>query len=161
MSSDEAIGNFGIYYHQVISEFNKMGEASRSFSTLVMYLGFRATSVDVEHSARMEGTSSYSLKGLFKLAFDVTLSNTNKPLRIVVSLGFLMSIVSFLLAIYNIVAKWVGVIQFPGYTTTVFSIWFVGGLLLFVIGVLGLYIGKIFDQVKGRQLFIVRDKINL
>ena len=78
-----------------------------------------------------------------------------------VGFGFGMSSISFLLAMYNLVAKWIGIIRVPGYTTTVFSIWFVGGLLLFVIGILGLYIGKIFDQVKGRQLFIVKDKINI
>lgn len=77
-----------------------------------------------------------------------------------VGLGFSMSALSFLLALYNLVARLIGLISLPGYTTTVFSIWFVGGLMLFVMGILGLYIGKIFDQVKGRQLFIVKDKVN-
>ena len=78
-----------------------------------------------------------------------------------VGIGFGISAVSFLLAIYNLIAKWVGIIRVPGFTTMVFSIWFVGGLLLFVMGIQGLYIGKIFDQVKGRQLYVVREKINL
>ena len=78
-----------------------------------------------------------------------------------VGLGFGMAAVSFLLAVYDLIAKWIGIIQVPGYTTTVFSIWFVGGLLLFVMGVLGLYIGKIFDQVKGHPLFVVRDMVNI
>ena len=78
-----------------------------------------------------------------------------------VGLGFGMSVLSFLLALYNVVARMVGIISFPGYTTTVFSIWFVGGLMLFVMGVLGLYIGKIFDQVKGRPIYIVRNTINI
>ena len=72
-----------------------------------------------------------------------------------------MSGLSFLLALYNVVAKWVGIVRVPGFTSTIFSIWFVGGLLLFIIGILGLYIGKVFDQVKGRQLYIVRDCLNL
>ena len=78
-----------------------------------------------------------------------------------VGLGFGLSFLSFLMAAYNIIAKLLGIIIVEGYTTTVFSIWFVGGLLLSMMGVLGLYIGKIFDQVKGRQLFIVKDKLNL
>ena len=53
-----------------------------------------------------------------------------------------------------------GIIMVPGYTTTIFSIWFVGGLIMFILGIVGLYIGKIFDQVKGRQLFIVDKMIN-
>ena len=86
--------------------------------------------------------------------------NTNKPLRLAVGVGFAMSALSFILAIYQIVAKWLGIVDLEGFTTTVFSIWFVGGLLLFVMGILGLYIGKIFDQVKGHPLFIVKDELN-
>ena len=123
-------------------------------------MGFKETAIDVQHAERAEGKSSYSLHKLLKLSFDVIVSNSNKPLRLAVGLGFGMAVVSFLLALYNVLARWVGIIRVPGYTTTLFSIWFVGGLLLFVMGILGLYIGKIFDQVKGRQLFIVKDKVN-
>ena len=160
IKSDENIGNLGIFNRMVIEEYNKMGETSRSFGSLIVYLGFRMATIDVEHGERLEGTSSYTLRKLIKFAFDVILSNSNKPLRMTVSLGFGMSVMAFLLALYNLVSKWLGFVQVPGYTTTVFSIWFVGGLVLFVMGVLGMYIGKIFDQVKGRQLFIVRDMIN-
>ena len=161
LNADKAVANFGIYKHCVIEEFNKMPERARSFPSLVKYLGFRDTAIDVEHAERAEGKSSYNLYKLLKLSFDVIVSNSNKPLRMAVGLGFGMAAVSFLLAVYNVIAKWVGIIRVPGYTTTLFSIWFVGGLLLFVMGILGLYIGKIFDQVKGRQLFVVMDKVNL
>lgn len=161
IQSDKAVANFGIYHKRVIEEFNKMPEQSRFFPSQIKYLGFKDTSIDVEHNERSEGKSSYSLLKRFKLGFDVIVSNSNKPLRFAVGLGFGMSALSFLLALYNVVAKWAGVIQVPGYTTTVFSIWFVGGLLLLVMGIMGLYIGKIYDQVKGRQLFIVKDKVNL
>ena len=161
MSSDKAVANFGIYNKRVIDEFNKMPEQSRFFPSQIKYLGFKDTSIDVEHSERPEGKSSYNLAKRFKLGFDVIVSNSNKPLRFAVGLGLGMSALSFLLALYNVIAKWVGIIRVPGYTTTVFSIWFVGGLLLLVMGIVGLYIGKIYDQVKGRQLFIVKDKVNL
>ena len=161
IQSDKAIANFGIYHKRVIEEFDKMPEQSRFFPSQIKYLGFKDTSIDVEHSERSEGKSSYSLMKRFKLGFDVIVSNSNKPLRFAVGLGFGMSALAFFLALYNIIAKWVGVIRVPGYTTTVFSIWFVGGLLLLVMGIMGLYIGKIYDQVKGRQLFIVKDKVNL
>ena len=161
IQSDKAVANFGIYHRRVVEEFNKMPEQSRFFPSQVKYLGFKDTAIDVEHNERSEGKSSYSLMKRFKLGFDVIVSNSNKPLRFAVGLGFCMSALSFILALYNVIAKWVGVIQVPGYTTTVFSIWFVGGLLLLVMGIMGLYIGKIYDQVKGRQLFIVKDKVNL
>ena len=161
LETDSTIANFGIYKQCVIGEYNKMPEKARSFPSLVKYLGFKDTAIEVVHAERAEGKSSYNFHKLLKLGFDIIISNSNKPLRLAVGLGFGMSAVSFLLALYNLVAKWFGVIRVPGYTTTVFSIWFVGGLLLFVMGIVGLYMGKIFDQVKGRQLFVVRDKVNL
>ena len=161
LHADKTIANFGIYKRCVIEEFNRMPERARSFPSLVRFLGFKDTAIDVEHAERAEGNSSYNLYKLFKLSFDVIVSNSNKPLRMAVGLGFGMAALSFLLALYNVIAKWIGIIQVSGYTTTIFSIWFVGGLLLFVMGILGLYIGKIFDQVKGRQLFIVKDKLNI
>lgn len=161
LNKDKDVANFGIYHQRVIKEYNKIPEQSRSFGSLILYLGFRTAIIDVQHAEREEGSSSYTLVRMLKLAFDVIISNSNKPLRMAVGLGFGMSVLSFLLALYNVVARMVGIISFPGYTTTVFSIWFVGGLMLFVMGVLGLYIGKIFDQVKGRPIYIVRNTINI
>jgi len=159
--TDKTIANFGIYKQCVIAEYNRMPELARSFPSLISYLGFKYTAIDVQHAEREEGKSSYNLYKLLKLSFDVIMANSNKPLRMAVGLGFTMSMLSFLLALYNVIARLIGFISFPGYTTTVFSIWFVGGLMLFVMGILGLYIGKIFDQVKGRQLFVVKDKVNI
>lgn len=161
MQTDASIGNYGIYSRIVIDEYNKMKETSRSFGTLLKYLGFNSATIDIEHSDRMEGKSSYSFSKLLKLSFDVMIANSNKPLRIAVGLGFFMSGASFLLALYNIVAKWLGIIMVQGYTTTVFSIWFVGGVLLMMLGVIGLYVGKIFDQVKDRPLYVISKLINI
>ena len=111
--------------------------------------------------SRLEGSSSYNLRKLLKLSFNIMISNTNKPLRLAVEVGFIIAAVAFLLALYNLAAKWSGIIEVQGFTTTVFSIWFVGGLLLAMMGVLGLYIDKIFEQVKGRPLFVVMDLINI
>lgn len=158
--TDKTIANFGVYKRQVIDEFNKMPEKARSFVSLIRYLGFNTGTVDVQHAERAEGTSGYNFARLIKLSFDVMISNSNKPLRLATSMGFFMAFVSFLLAFYNLIAKLTGIISVPGFTTTIFSIWFVGGLLLFVLGILGLYIGKIFDQVKDRPLFVIRDKVN-
>ena len=161
VKSDKTIANFGIYRKQVIEEFNKMSEQTRFFPSQIKYLGFNDTAIDVEHCERPEGKSSYSFVKRFKLGMEVIVSNSNKPLRFAVGLGFSMSILAFLLALYNLIAKWTGVIQVPGFTTTVFSIWVVGGLLLLVMGIMGVYLGKIYDQVKGRQLYILKDKINI
>lgn len=159
--TDPTIANYGIYRHDVIAEYNKIPQQARSFGSIIGVLGFHIGYVDVEQAESARGGSSYTFHKLLKHSFNIVISNTNRPLRMAVGLGFGMAAISFLLAVYDLIAKWTGVIQVPGYTTTVFSIWFVGGLLLFMMGVLGLYIGKIFDQVKGHPLFVVRDVVNL
>lgn len=161
MKTDNSISNLGIYSRKVIDAFNGMQETSRSFGTLLSYVGFRKCTIDVEHSERYEGHSSYSFRSLMKLMFDITISNSNKPLRVITIFGFLFSFLSFMLALYNLIAHWVGLVNVQGFTTTVFSIWFVGGVNLMVLGVVGLYIGKIFNQVKQRPLFIVAEEINV
>lgn len=160
MKTDNSISNLGIYSRKVIDAFNGMQETSRSFGTLLSYVGFRKCTIDVEHSGRFEGRSSYSFRSLMKLMFDITISNSNKPLRVITVFGFLFSFMAFLLALYNLIAHWVGIVNVQGFTTTVFSIWFMGGVNLMVLGVVGLYIGKIFNQVKQRPLFIVAEEIN-
>ncbi len=160
MKTDNTISNLGIYSHKVIDAFNEMQETSRSFGTLLSYVGFKRCTIDVEHSDRFEGKSSYSFRKLMKLMFDITISNSNKPLRIITGIGFLFSLLAFLLALYNVLAYFWGINNLQGFTTTVFSIWFMGGMLMMVLGVLGLYIGKIFNQVKQRPLFIVDELIN-
>jgi dolichol-phosphate mannosyltransferase len=160
INSDSSIGNFGIFHRKVIREFNKMKEVSRSFPSLVEHLGFNRTTVNVKHSERYDGKTTYTFSKLINLTIDVILSNSNKPLKLTIKLGFFISTFSFILAFYNIFAHFSGIIKVEGFTTTVFSIWFVGGLLLFVMGILGLYISKIFDQVKNRQLFVVAKEIN-
>jgi dolichol-phosphate mannosyltransferase len=161
IKTDGTIANFGIYSYKVIAEYNKMKETSRSFPSLVDYLGFKKTAIEVVHAARFEGKTSYSLSKLLRLTTDVILSNSNKPLKLTIKFGFFMVLLSFLLALYNVVARILGIITLGGFTTTVFSIWFVGGLILFVLGIIGLYIGRIFDQVKERQLFIVKEVKNI
>jgi polyisoprenyl-phosphate glycosyltransferase len=161
IATDESTANFGIYHSKVITEYNKMKELARSFPSLVQYLGFKSCAIDVKHSKRFDGSSSYNLSKLFHLSGNVILSNSNKPLKMAVKLGFFITMLSFLIAIYNVSAYLFGYIKVAGFTTTIFSIWFVGGLIMAVLGIVGIYIGKIFDQVKGRQLFIVSDKINI
>ena len=159
--TDKAVAEFGIYSRKIVDVYCSIPEYSRSFVELIHTLGFKKTTVDVLHDHRLEGKSSYNLYRLLKLSYDSIISNSNRPLHLAVALGLMMSILSFLMAIYNIFAKFWGLNEVAGYTSTIFSIWFVGGLLLLMMGVLGLYIGKIFDQVKGRPVFIVSDTLNI
>ena len=75
--------------------------------------------------------------------------------------GFIISLISMIIAVYNVIAYFAGLISVPGFTSTVFSIWFVGGMIMMQLGIVGIYIGKVFDQVKGRPLFVVMDEVNV
>jgi polyisoprenyl-phosphate glycosyltransferase len=153
--------NFGIYSSKVILEFNKMKDRARSFRSLVNYLGFKSYAIEVEHARRPYGKSTYTISKLFQLALDDIISNSDKLLKVTIKIGLTISLFAFSLAIYNVISFFTGLIEVPGFTSTIFSIWFVGGLLILFMGVIGLYIGKIFDQVKGRQLYIVSETINV
>ena len=128
---------------------------------MVNYVGFKKVSIPVQHGIRFEGKSSYNLSRMLNLAFNSIISNTNKPLRMMVEIGFVMAFLSLTIALYNVAAKIWGCISVAGFSTIVFSIWFVGGMLMMQMGILGIYIGKVFDQVKGRPLFVVRDEVNI
>lgn len=161
LDTDKRSSNFGIYHKNVVSQYNKLQERGEAFSILIRKLGFRWTSIPIQHDERLEGKSSYSLKKMLKLAFNLILINTNKPLILMVYFGGIMSLLSILFAIYNALAYIFGYINVPGFTTTVFSIWFVGGMINMQLGILGLYVGKIFDKVKGRPIYVVMDKVNI
>lgn len=161
INTDKNIGNFSLFRRTFVDEIIKIPDQSRSFGSLIRHVGGKTTSIEVDRPQREEGTTGYTLSRLLKLAFENSISNSNKPLRIATTLGLVMSVVSALLAIYQLVAKLCGLITVSGYTSTIASIWFVGGLILFVLGIIGLYIGKIYDQVKGRPYSVVRETINV
>lgn len=152
---DPAIANFGIYHHKVIAAVLAMRESIRYFPTMVRWVGFRAGGLAVVHAERPEGTSSYNLSRLLNLAFDIILAYSDKPLRLTVKLGLLISASAFLLVLITLLRYWLGYIWEPGYASLIISIWFFAGLILSVLGMVGLYIGKTFEQVKNRPIYII------
>ncbi len=156
---DSAVAEFGIYSAKVIREYNKLPEAARSFANLITSLGFRSTSIPVTHADRMEGETSYSFSKLVKIAFDVILSNSNKPLKMAIGLGMIIEVFAIGMIVYSVIDHYVSEVP-AGFSSTFISIWFLGGLNILILGVVGLYIDRIFNQVKGRPLFIVSDTIN-
>ena len=159
INTDSSLSNYGVYNRNVINAFCRMNDVSRSFQSLLAYLGFRIGALEVEHSERYEGKSSYSWKKLFALSSDIILSNSNKPLKLTVKMGLIITILSILMVIYNIIVYLLDNVQ-PGFSSTIISIWFVGGLNVFVLGVFGLYLDKIFNQVKGRPIYIISEVLN-
>jgi glycosyltransferase involved in cell wall biosynthesis len=158
IKQDRTIANFGIYSKKAIESVNKMREPMRAFSPMVRWVGFSKSSINVEHSTRFEGKSSYNLSRLIELALDISLAYSDKPLRLTIKFGFIISLISFVFAVVLIVRYYFGYIKVGGYTSLMVSIWFLSGLVIMILGIIGLYISKIFDGVKNRPLYII-DKI--
>lgn len=158
---DGTIANFGIFSRKVIDNINNMREPMRAFSPMARWVGFNRTAINVQHAERFEGKTSYNWKRLINLALDISMAYSEKPLRLAVKAGFTISLLSFLYALYNVVLYTMGKIQVSGFASLIISIWFLSGLIILILGVVGLYIGKIFDSVKGRPLYLIDEKINM
>src|SRR5262249_28898472 len=111
--------------------------------------------------ARVEGKSSYSLRKLLRLALDVVLSSSDKPLRLVALLGIFVSIIAVGMTVFGLVRYLHGDVTVAGYTSLIASMWLLAGVTLFSMGIIGLYIGRVFESVKFRPTFVVRERINL
>lgn len=157
---DAGIANFGVYSSRVIQAINQMPETIRYFPTMVRWVGFRAVTVDVEHGMRPHGTTSYNFKKLFNLALDICLAYSDKPLRVVVGTGFLVSIIGIILALATLMRALQGKITVLGYASLIVSLWTLAGLTIFIMGIVGLYVGKCFEGIKRRPSFIIAEKIN-
>jgi polyisoprenyl-phosphate glycosyltransferase len=158
---DPAIANFGIYHRRVIEGFRQIRDADRSFPIFVRWLGFRQTSVEIEHAERTEGKSAYTLSKLISFAVANVAAYSNKPLILSIYVGGAFAGVSFLAALFYLYRYLKFGVAVEGFTTLIVSLYFIAGLLFANLGVLGLYIGKNFEQAKGRPLYIVRDLRNL
>jgi dolichol-phosphate mannosyltransferase len=157
---DKSIANFGIYHRKVIASVLAMGDHIRVFPIMIQWVGFNKVAIDVKHSKREEGKSSYTISKLLKLAFDTFLTFSNKPLMLTIKFGLLISLVSFVLGMIYLYQYLSGAITVLGFTSIIISIWFLSGVVIFSIGILGLYIGKTFDASKNRPGFIVDEIIN-
>ena len=157
---DGTIVNFGIYNKKVIVEVLKMEDYIKSFPLFVNWVGFNSISIEIEHSERAEGNSSYTFSKLMSLAFNTIISFSNKPLKLFVKFGMVMSAISFIVGLITIYKYFRGEILVIGYSSLIVSIWFLSGIIITIIGIVGIYIGKIFDQSKGRNSFIIDKLIN-
>lgn len=157
--SDTTIANFSICSKKVVDNFNHLREQNRSFPFFVQWMGFRSTSVNIEHGERFAGKSSYNLSKLVNLAIDGVVSQSNKPLRLSIKFGFLISFGSLLYGLYLMFRYFFLFQPVSGWTSMMVSIYFIGGLVFANLGILGLYIGKVFDEVKARPLYIIQDAI--
>lgn len=158
---DETLCNFSISKRIVIDNYCKMRENNRAFVMYIKWLGFKQGTIDVTHDKRFEGKSSYNFKKRMKMATDILFSQSDKILKFIVNLGFVITGLSLIYMIYLIIHHLVSSTIVSGWTSLIVAICFMDGIILSVMGIVGLYVGNIFMQIKNRPLYIVKEKLNV
>ncbi|MBI5006863.1 MAG: glycosyltransferase family 2 protein [Nitrosomonadales bacterium] len=153
---DGESGNFRIMSRKVVASFRKMREQLRFFGGLVQWLGFPTTGIEVQHAERHEGQSSYTFAKLWKLATETIIAYSDKPLRLAVRFGFLMAFFAFCYGVYTLIRAMLFDIPIMGWSSLIVSLYFIGGVIIALLGIIGIYLGKTFDESKKRPLYIVR-----
>lgn len=154
---DNTIANFSIISRKVLNSLNKLREQNRMYPLFINWIGFKRTEINIEHASREDGKSAYTFSKLINLAIDSIVSQSNKPLRLSIKLGFLVSFMSLIYSFWLIVRYLTFSIPVEGWTSVMVSIYFIGGLLFSNMGILGLYIGKVFDEIKNRPLYLIQE----
>ncbi|MCM1220385.1 MAG: glycosyltransferase family 2 protein [Lachnospiraceae bacterium] len=156
---DGAICNFSIVKRNVIDSYRLLREQHRGYVMYLRWLGFRQAVIDVEHNERFAGKSGYTLKKRINMAVDLLTSQSDKILKLFVSFGFLLSIIAFFVIIGLVFYHYIAHVS-VGWTSLIATNVLIGGLIIMVIGVVGIYVGNIFMQVKDRPLYIIRQILN-
>ena len=154
---DYRTSNYGIYSKRVIENYKSLPESKLFFPFIVQWLGFPKSAIEVEHSERLHDKSSYGISKLLNLAFDSILYSSTKPLLTTIKIGLFISALSFIYSGYIIFKKFAYGIPVLGWASTTASIWFLSGLVITVIGVVGAYVGKVFEETKKRPMYIIED----
>ena len=157
---DNSIANFSISSRRAISYVKRFRERNRAFPVFLDSVGFKRAYVDVEHAARFAGASSYNFTKLLDFAIQCIVSQSNKPLRLSIRFGFVLALLSILYGVIIVIRYLHSGIAVPGWTTLAVLVSFLGGLGFANLGILGLYLGKVFDEVKDRPLYCIEQTVN-
>jgi dolichol-phosphate mannosyltransferase len=154
---DSEIGNFRIISRKVVENFRQMRERLRFFGGIVDWMGFPTAKIEVEHAERYSGKTTYTFRKLMRLALDIIIAYSDKPLRLSVSLGFVMASFSFIYGAYVLIRALFLGMPVPGWSSLMVSLYFLSGVIIINLGIIGIYLGKTFDETKKRPLYIIRD----
>ena len=158
MRYDPQVGNFRIISRKVVENYCNMREQLRFFGGLVDWLGFPVNYIDIDHDCRFSGKSSYTFKKRWKLAYEAIIAYSDKPLKLAIRLGFIMSFLAFCYGTYVVYSAIFREIDIQGWSSLIVSVYFIGGIIIAIFGVIGIYLGKTFDEVKRRPLYVIKEK---
>jgi glycosyltransferase involved in cell wall biosynthesis len=150
-------GDFRLLDRKVVDVMTQMRERHRFLRGMSVWVGFKQTGVDYKRAARFSGVTKYPFKKMFKFASDAITSFSYFPLQMAMYLGFFAAGVSIIAIPLVIILRMIGLHAFIGQATTLIAVLFLGGVQLISLGILGEYIGRLYDEAKGRPLYIVRE----
>jgi dolichol-phosphate mannosyltransferase len=157
---DSSQANFSIISKKVVEAFKIFPENARFYGSTIKWLGFNRSLIYADHGVRHSGKPSYTLRKRIKLASDIILSFSERPLKFAIGFGILISTFAIMGAfwiIYGAISWGYSVI---GWSSLIFSIFFLGGSILVVLGIIGIYLGRVFQESKKRPLYIISKSIN-
>lgn len=154
-------GDFRLMSRKVVEAFNKLRERHRFVRGMVPWLGFKSAPLEYDRSERFAGETKYPLSKMLTFATNAILSFSSKPLAMAVRLGFLTILTGLAGGTYMLYLKLFTNIPVPGVTSILLAIILIGGVQILLMGVLGEYIARIFEEIKGRPLYLVNETINI
>lgn len=157
---DSSQANFSIINRKVVDAFKSFPENARFYGSTIMWLGFKRSKIFADHGKRLSGKPSYTFRKRFRLASDIILSFSERPLKFAIGVGVILSTISIIVATWIIYAAITWGYSVTGWTSLIFSIFFFSGVILVFLGIIGIYLGRVFQEVKRRPLYVVSDRLN-
>lgn len=151
-------GDFRIMKKSVVNVVKNMPEKNKFLRGQIAWVGFKQTYVEYNRDQRLAGETGYTLKKMLKLSMDGITSFSAFPLRVATWMGFIVSFISFILIIYALYSRFISNEYQSGWASIIISVLFIGGVQLMCIGIIGEYISRIFDNVRDRPLYIIKEK---
>ena len=153
----QAAGDFRLVDRKALTAFRAMRESNRYLRGMFSWIGFTQTGIPYSSPPRTTGRSKYTPRKMMRLATDAIVSFSDRPLRLALNVGFVVSALSIVFGLSAVVIKLAGGFSVPGWASLMVLFGVVGGIQLIVLGVIGEYVGRIYDEVKHRPLYLVRE----
>lgn len=151
------VGDFRLVDRSALNAFRSMRESTRYLRGMFSWVGFRQTAVPYDYHDRHAGEAKYNFRRMLTLGINGIVSFSHAPLEMALHIGFIVAALSFVAGIGDLVAKILSVDTVPGWLSIAIMVSFLGGMQLLILGVMGIYMSRMYDEVKNRPLYIVRE----
>jgi glycosyltransferase involved in cell wall biosynthesis len=155
MKFDSTQANYSIISRKVVEAFKQFPEQARFYGSTINWLGFKKASIDAAHGKRFAGKPSYTFNKRIKLASDIILAFSERPLKFAIFIGLTMGLISLFVLIWIFIRVSQGGFSVTGWASLIASVFLIGGVQITLIGIIGIYLSKVFGEVKRRPLFII------